>query len=105
MDKHVEQLKEYQKWVREELERSVNFWLKNGMDHEHGGVYTCLDRTGKLFSTIRASGSRAAAPGPSPTCAMYTAKSRSGWMRPRAAWTSWRNTASTGKPATACTSP
>ena len=51
MDKHVEQLKEYQKWVREELERSVNFWLKNGMDHEHGGVYTCLDRTGKLFST------------------------------------------------------
>ena len=51
MDKHAEQLKEYQKWVREELERSVNFWLKNGMDHEHGGVYTCLDRTGKLFST------------------------------------------------------
>ena len=51
MDKHAEQLKEYQKWVREELERSVNFWLKNGMDHEYGGVYTCLDRTGKLFST------------------------------------------------------
>ena len=51
MDKHAEQLKGYQKWVREELERSVNFWLKNGMDHEYGGVYTCLDRTGKLFST------------------------------------------------------
>ena len=51
MDKNVARLKEYQSWVREELERSINFWLKNGMDHEHGGVYTCLDRTGKLFST------------------------------------------------------
>ncbi len=38
-------------WVREELERCVNFWLKNGMDEKHGGVYTCLDRTGKIYST------------------------------------------------------
>ncbi len=44
-------LQETQAWVREELERSVNFWLKNGMDHEHGGVYTCLDRTGRIYST------------------------------------------------------
>lgn len=42
---------ETKKWVEEELERSVNFWLKNGMDAEHGGVYTCLDRTGKIYST------------------------------------------------------
>ena len=27
------------------------FWLKYGMDKEHGGVYTCIDRTGRLFST------------------------------------------------------
>lgn len=40
-----------QKWVKEELERCVNFWLKNGIDKEHGGVYTCLDRTGKIYST------------------------------------------------------
>ena len=38
-------------WVRSELESCVNFWLENGMDHQHGGVYTCLDRTGKLYST------------------------------------------------------
>lgn len=38
-------------WVREELDRCVNFWLKNGMDEKHGGVYTCLDRTGKIYST------------------------------------------------------
>ena len=38
-------------WVREELERCIDFWLKNGMDPVHGGVYTCLDRTGQIYST------------------------------------------------------
>ena len=40
-----------QAWVREELERSVRFWLEHGMDREHGGVYTCLDRKGEVYST------------------------------------------------------
>ncbi len=44
-------LAECQKWIKEELETTVAFWLKNGMDKEHGGVYTCLDREGKIFST------------------------------------------------------
>ena len=34
-------------WIREELRRCVDFWLKNGMDEVNGGVYTCLDREGK----------------------------------------------------------
>ncbi|WP_418972865.1 AGE family epimerase/isomerase [Allofournierella sp.] len=51
MDKHAQELKATQAWVRQELDRCLEFWLKNGMDHEHGGVYTCLDRTGKVFST------------------------------------------------------
>ena len=34
------------KWVKEELERCIDFWLKNGMDEEYGGVITCLDRKG-----------------------------------------------------------
>ncbi len=38
-------------WVRRELDACVEFWLKNGMDETHGGVYTCLDRTGKIYST------------------------------------------------------
>lgn len=38
-------------WVREELQRSIDFWLKNGMDPVNGGIYTCLDRTGKVYST------------------------------------------------------
>jgi len=46
-----ERLIEAREWIRAELERCVNFWLKNGMDKEHGGVYTCLDREGKVFST------------------------------------------------------
>lgn len=38
-------------WVRGELERSAAFWLEHGMDREHGGVYTCLDRKGEIYST------------------------------------------------------
>lgn len=46
-----QQFTEAHSWVRAELDRCVNFWLKNGMDPEFGGVYTCLDRTGKIYST------------------------------------------------------
>ncbi len=46
-----EYLIETQKWIKEELDICISFWLKNGMDKEHGGVYTCLDREGKIFST------------------------------------------------------
>lgn len=38
-------------WVRSELATVVDFWLKHGMDPVNGGVYTCLDRTGKVYST------------------------------------------------------
>ncbi len=44
-------LVETRQWIKEELERCINFWLTNGMDKEHGGVYTCLDREGKIYST------------------------------------------------------
>ena len=49
MDRTI--LQSEQTWVRAELERSIRFWLDHGMDHEHGGVYTCLDREGNIFST------------------------------------------------------
>lgn len=51
-------------WIKHELDRCVDFWLKNGMDHEHGGVYTCLDKKGEVFST-----------------------DKSVWMQGRCAWT------------------
>ena len=46
-----EKLSQAQCWIRSQLDTCTNFWLTNGMDKEHGGVYTCLDRQGKVFST------------------------------------------------------
>ena len=40
-----------QKWIREELDICRNFWLEKGWDKVNGGVYTCLDREGKIYST------------------------------------------------------
>ena len=44
-------LQENRSWIREQLDTCVNFWLKNGMDPVNGGVYTCLDRKGEVYST------------------------------------------------------
>ena len=44
-------LQAHKDWISEELDICVNFWLKNGMDHVNGGVYTCLDRKGEIYST------------------------------------------------------
>lgn len=46
-----EKLIEARDWVRKELDTSINFWLTHGVDRENGGVYTCLDRTGEIYST------------------------------------------------------
>jgi N-acylglucosamine 2-epimerase len=46
-----EQLRGIHQWIKDELDRCVRFWLDNGMDSEYGGVYTCLDRQGRVFST------------------------------------------------------
>lgn len=56
-----------QQWIRQELDRCADFWLKKGWDRENGGVYTCLDRWGNIYST-----------------------DKSVWMQGRCAWTySW----------------
>ena len=59
-----ESLDQVQQWIKEELQRSIDFWLSHGIDHEYGGVYTCLDRKGEVFST-----------------------DKSVWMQGRCAWT------------------
>ena len=41
MDKAL--LKAQQSWIKEELDRSAAFWIKNGWDGVNGGVYTCLE--------------------------------------------------------------
>lgn len=59
-----QKLIEAQKWIKKELDVCADFWLKNGMDRENGGVYTCLDRKGEVYST-----------------------DKSVWMQGRCAWT------------------
>lgn len=35
---------------KQDLEEDIlAFWLKNGLDRQHGGIYTCLDRDGSLM--------------------------------------------------------
>lgn len=60
----IAKLQEARGWIREQLTSSADFWLKHGFDREHGGVYTCLDRTGRVYST-----------------------DKSVWMQGRCAWT------------------
>jgi N-acylglucosamine 2-epimerase len=60
----MEDLKEIHSWIQNELESCIAFWLKNGMDKVSGGIYTCLDRTGRVYSS-----------------------DKSVWMQGRAAWT------------------
>ena len=47
----MEKLVKAQAWVQEQLKTTAEFWLKNGMDPVNGGLYSCLDRKGKVFST------------------------------------------------------
>ncbi|MBQ8249126.1 MAG: AGE family epimerase/isomerase [Clostridia bacterium] len=57
-------LQNVRKQIRSQLDACVSFWLNNGIDKENGGVYTCLDRQGKVYST-----------------------DKSVWMQGRCAWT------------------
>ena len=39
---------------REDLTNDIlPFWLEHGLDRKHGGIYTCLDREGKLMDTTK----------------------------------------------------
>lgn len=42
---------ETHQWIKDELSGSVDFWFRHGLDREHGGVYTCLDRKGDIYSS------------------------------------------------------
>ena len=44
-------LQAHKDWMEEELDICIKFWLKHGMDPVNGGVYTCLDRKGEIYST------------------------------------------------------
>lgn len=40
----------YREWLLKDI---LPFWLRFGQDREHGGVYTCLDREGKLMDSTK----------------------------------------------------
>ena len=47
-------LRQWSDRYRKDLtENIMPFWLKHGLDHEHGGVYTCLDRDGSLYDPTK----------------------------------------------------
>ncbi len=48
---HRQFLTESRAWVRDQLRICADFWLEHGMDKVNGGVYTCLDRKGEVYST------------------------------------------------------
>ncbi len=74
MTQEKQKMKEARAWIQAELAGCIDFWLKNGIDHVYGGVYTCLNRTGKVYST-----------------------DKSVWMQGRCAWTFARLCALYGK--------
>lgn len=58
------QLRAIHAWVKDELGSTLAFWHSFGLDRAHGGMLTCLDREGQVYST-----------------------DKSVWMQGRAAWT------------------
>ena len=35
------------------LDDIMPFWMEHGLDQEHGGYFTCLDREGRLMDTTK----------------------------------------------------
>ena len=91
MDK--QKLRGAREWIQSELKKSIDFWLKNGMDEVNGGVYTCLDRRGEIYSTDKSVWMQGRCGWILRISAMYTARARNGCAHRRAALTLWRRTA------------
>ncbi len=57
-------IKDIKLWAENQLDLCEKFWCTNAIDEVNGGIYTCLDRKGKVYST-----------------------DKSVWMQGRTAWT------------------
>jgi len=49
-----EVLLSYRDKYKAELDKCVEFWLKNSVDAKNGGIYNSLDRTGRIFAKDKA---------------------------------------------------
>ena len=36
---------------KEDLKKTLSFWLKDAIDYKNGGIYTCLDKEGNIYGT------------------------------------------------------
>ena len=85
-------------WVKDELKRSVDFWLKNGMDAERGGVlYLPRPASGEVYSADKSvwMQGRCAAGSFAFLCSqLRQARRVAGAHQPQLPRTSWRSTAS-----------
>ena len=47
-------LQEWSKKYKDDLVNNIMpFWMKYGLDRQHGGVYTCVNRDGSLIDTTK----------------------------------------------------
>ena len=47
-------LQEWSKKYKDDLVNNIMpFWMKHGLDRQHGGVYTCVNRDGSLIDTTK----------------------------------------------------
>lgn len=53
MDKKIYLAYWAEKYKEDLTENIMPFWLKNGLDREHGGIYTCLNRDGSLMDATK----------------------------------------------------
>lgn len=51
MRKTLEQARD--RYVTDLTENILPFWMNHGLDRENGGIYTCLDREGRLMDTTK----------------------------------------------------
>ncbi|XP_033825504.1 N-acylglucosamine 2-epimerase [Periophthalmus magnuspinnatus] len=49
----VQRLEQFRERIRQELDRTVDFWVKHSHDPEHGGFFTCLSRDGRVYDELK----------------------------------------------------
>ncbi|XP_078064968.1 N-acylglucosamine 2-epimerase-like, partial [Mustelus asterias] len=48
-----EECEEFRRTIREELDLTLQFWLKHSHDQELGGFFTCLGRDGTIYDDLK----------------------------------------------------
>lgn len=49
----IMELEHFRQIIKNELDRSIDFWLKYSHDEQYGGFFTCLGRDGTVFDDLK----------------------------------------------------